>query len=254
MGVIVYNGVSSEDVGVFVEYYPDYTYASKTYKVADIEGRNGSLIVGGGYYKNVTQSYRIAFKPDLNESYDVAAARVAAWLHSYDGGYARLEDSYEPNVYRMAAYAQGATLTTFLRKAGRATIQFNCMPQRWLKSGEELINIDTSGAVIMNPTNKPAKPIITVHCDEAEPGGEGEESVSITGVLEINDYQISISDITDGMQIDCDLENVSSGALNLNNKVTLGPNWFPILEPGQNNIVFSGGITGISILPRWWII
>jgi phage-related protein len=38
---------------------------------------------------------------------------------------------------------------------------------------------------------------------------------------------------------------------NRNSTITLN-NGFPKLVPGENNISFSGGITSVEVIPKWW--
>ena len=71
------------------------------------------------------------------------------------------------------------------------------------------------------------------------------------GQLVVGNSQVSISDMTGTITLDCDVQNAYNGTLNLNNNITIIGGW-PVLEPGQTAISFSGGITAVEITPRWW--
>ena len=67
-------------------------------------------------------------------------------------GYGRLESTTEPDVYRLAQFINDLDPETGVElKSGLFTLNFNCMPQKFLKSGEQEIEIDDT-ATILNPT------------------------------------------------------------------------------------------------------
>lgn len=238
MGVIVFNGRSSADYGIIVEHPPGHSWPEKDYDVVHVPGRNGDLLFDNGSYKNVSRKYEIALGSRylyLHEQID----GIFAWLHSASG-YARLEDSYEPEHFRLAAYREGNDLENILGHAGRATISFDCKPQRFLKTGEKSIAFTGSG-YLMNPTQFTALPIIKITKNNS------------SGVLNINGYTLTIaSDSSTSLVIDSEIQNAYSGTLNKNSIVTLNSGNFPMLGAGSNAISFSGGISKVEVTPRWW--
>lgn len=238
MGIVIFNGLSSLDYGIQVEHPPAYEMAERDYENVPIPGRNGDMIIDKGGYKNVTRSYPISVG-SLEGNFASLAAGISRWLHS-TSGYARLEDSYEPDVYKIARYSGGGSIENILQHAGRITINFDRKPQRFLKSGETKIIIDQS-MVLENPTNEIALPIITVK-------GSGD------GVLNIGDYRVSIANIINSIDLNSEIEEAYNGLSNLNLYVTLNGLGFPKLLPGGNIISFSGGITSVEVLPKWWTV
>ena len=235
MGVIYFNGISSEKYGVLVEHPPGYSYPEKEIEFVHIEGRNGDLTIDKGSYQNVTRSYDLAVG-DESVKFSKLANNLSSWLHS-SRGYARLEDTYEPDYFRMAIYSEGNDIENILQHAGRVTVEFNCKPQRFLKSGDIPLRI-TNNKSLFNPTNFESNPLIVVN-------GSG------NGTIKIGDYTITVNGITSGMCIDSELMDVYKGSTNLNSKVVL-PNSFPRLVKGENTIQFSGGVTSLEVTPRWW--
>lgn len=136
MSTFTFNGVSSATYNVTVEKCPSYAVAQRMVEHIQIPGRNGDLIRDTGAYGNVEQTYSIYFD-GRSSSFQDAARDVAAWLNgSFD--YCRLEDTYDPNVYRMAVMSNMTEYRNFRNRLGRADVTFSCKPQRFLKSGETL--------------------------------------------------------------------------------------------------------------------
>lgn len=148
MGIITFNGVSSDTYGIRVEKCPDYNAAERKVEFISVEGRNGDLVRDTGAYTNVTQNYDVYFG-DEYDSFQRMSSAVSMWLLG-SRGYCRLEDDYFPEVYRMAVYNGMIQNRNFMNKKGRATLQFNCKPQRFLKTGEAWQNIPFGGSTFTN--------------------------------------------------------------------------------------------------------
>ena len=235
MGIVIFNGVSSKDLGIQVEHPPGYQTPVKDYDKIHVPGKNGDVIVYKGSYQNVNRTYDIAIG-DPERSFTEMANSISEWLNSTDG-YTRLEDSYEPEYYRLAIYEESPTITNIFQHGGRVTINFNCKPQRFLKSGDSKITT-TVNTSIKNPTKFPSLPIITVK-------GSG------AAELQVGTYHVSISDVGGSIVIDSEIQDCYAGTLNKNSYVTL-VNGYPKLAPGVNEISFSGGITEVEVIPKWW--
>ena len=234
MGIIVYNGKSSQDYSILVEHPPGYEYPEKDLEITHVPGRNGDVVYDTGSYQNVDRPYEIAF-PAIKERYEDVANRVSEWLHSART-YARLEDSYEPEYYRLAIYKESNALENILRGAGRTTILFNCKPQRFLKSGEET-HLFTRAGSIFNPTGFESLPIIKL-------------TTTAATNFSINGNVIQILQACTDLVINSDIQDCYAGTLNKNSIVRLSE--FPTLSPGINSINFVSGISKLEITPNWW--
>lgn len=236
MGIVMFNGTSSQDLHALVQTAPDYEFPEKDYNVTHVEGRNGDIVIDAGSWQNVNRTYNLAIDT-RTVSYAEVASKLVQWLHSASG-YARLEDSYEPDFYRMAMYKDSGSITNIYSKAGQIEVQFNCKPQRYLKSGE-IADIFTESTIYRNPTNFPSKPKITVH-------GSG------SGQITIGNYTISLLNILDGMVIDSELQDTYMSNKNCNSRVRISE--YPKIIAGNNTIALTGGVTSIEIIPRWWML
>lgn len=237
MGIIKYNGISTDEVGIVVETPPNYEIPERNYEIIPVPGRNGDIIIDLNSYKNVVREYDIAIGEEDGD-FSVLSSKIANWLYS-GHGYLRLEDSYLPEYYMMAAVIAPNNIINILQQAGRATVQFNRKPQRFLKSGDRPI-IVTKQTTLFNPTQFNSKPLIIVN-------GTG------SGVVNICGYSVKIDNLEDEITIDCELEESYKGTNNQNKKVTLS-NGYPLLVPRDNIVNFSGEITKVTIIPRWWTI
>ena len=236
MGEIIFNGHSSKEVGLEVETFPSYQAPRRSYEKVHIPGRNGDFLIDTGCWENVVREYSVSVG-SLERSYYDMMNKVTEWLHSTIS-YARLEDSYEPDIYRLAVYLEEITITNLFNQGGKATIQFDCKPQRFLKTGDEPITITAKSSIIQNPTSFASLPIIHVY-------GTG------NGTLVIGDNTITITEIGSNLIIDSDVQDVYYNTENKNSVIKL-PNGFPTFDPGLVKIGFSGGITKLEVIPKWY--
>lgn len=234
MGVIIFNNKSSADCRIQVAHPPGYAYPERDYTITHIPGRNGDIIQDNGCYKNVERTYEVSFDAP-NEDFATYANAVSAWLHSTTG-YARLEDSYEPDYYRMAVYQESNIFENLYNQAGTATIVFECKPQRFLKTGDNIVTIQNS-LTIMNPTGFEAYPLFKV--------------TGTSGVLTVNGNSITFSSIDNFVMLDCELQDAYKENINKNSTIS---GTFPVLKTGSNAISWTGDISSVTMKPRWWTI
>lgn len=234
--MISWAGKTSDTLCVIVEHYPIRVLPERVQTATEIAGRNGALLMVDGNWQNYEQEYEVYISAEKRGLVRAARA-VAEWLTA-PVGYQRLEDSYEPDVYRMAFYEGGQDIESILNRFGRATISFNCKPQRFLKSGEATKSFTAAGS-LTNITKFDALPMITVY-------GSGAGTVTVGGIT------VTLSAIDEYTVLDCELMDAYKGSVNKNPTVTATE--FPKLVPGVNTISFSGGVTSLEIMPRWWTI
>ena len=157
---IYFNGKSSADFGLIVEYYPESVHAARRGELIPIPGRNGVIIREDGAYDTYSQTFQIWFRNTLNRDTFQTARDVAEWLLGASG-FCRLEDTYEPEHFRLARFVGPLNVETVLKNHGRATLEFDVQPQRYLKSGETPLTF-TGGSTtsITNPTQFEARPLL----------------------------------------------------------------------------------------------
>lgn len=242
MGVIIFNGVSSSDLGLEVETFPNYVIPERQYDSISIPGRNGNLLIDSNTFTNVSKQYKVSVAALQTPFYEKMNS-IVEWLHSASG-YARLEDSYEPNHYRLACYRESMSIENIFNQAGTATISFDCKPQKYLKSGENVVEFTSEGR-ITNPTVFPSYPIIKVYSTNKQ-----------FGTVRIGGYSFVLSPSTSStsIEVNSELQDVYDGYLNKNSSITLNDGEFPALLPGDNNISFTSNINKVEVIPKWWTI
>ena len=228
---LTFNGITSLSMGVAISGEGSFDSPSRDMSSYTIPGRNGTLLYDNGRFNNITVSYPAFVIGNL----PTTAASIRSWLMT-PNSYKRLEDDYHTDEFRLAVFSGTVGFdTTAWNQHAEFEIKFNCKPQRFLKSGESAVAV-TNGGTITNPTDFTALPIITV---------TGTGSAELT----VGTTTVSFEDLDGGIVLDCDLQDAYYGLDPANNLMTGA---FPTLAPGSNGISWTGGITAVSITPRWW--
>jgi phage-related protein len=226
------DGVDAKTYGLILQKPIDFSEPIPIVETEHIEGRNGDIVYDTGAYENRTamaECYALVknVKPSLRA--------INHFLMS-NRGYRRLETSDDPEHFWLARVANGARIEQRLRTLAPFEIEFDCKPQSFLKIGEIPLYIE-SATTVMNKYGQTALPIIKVY-------GSG------AGSLWIGSVRVDFAEIDDMTILDCDLQNAYNGKGNRNLYID-APD-FPVLKDGETPVSFSGGITKIQIIPRWW--
>ena len=231
-GVLIFAGKSSREFGLYISGSGTFNAPQRDIEAVEIPGRNGTLTIDKKRFLNINISYP-AF---VREKFRACTDAAREWLLE-SAGYRRLEDNYHPDEYRMARFTGPLDWNTrILNHSGECALSFDCAPQRFLKVGEIPHTLTASGTFV-NPTVFEAKPLFRVY--------------GTSGTLTVGNTAIEISEIDEYVDIDCDTQNAYKGTENCNNKVTPV---FPTFSAGQTGVMFSGGITSVIVIPRWWTI
>ena len=236
--MIKFAGIRSDEVNLIIEHYPTRQFPEKNYDVIEVPGKDGDVVIDKGNFKNYRQSYSAfidANSPD-EETYYLVSTKIAEWLLG-NPGYQRLEDSYDPEFYRMAYYSGGSNFSNFFNVYGRGTIEFTCAPRRFYKYGEKEIEIE-SGFKIDSPSVFKAEPLFKITPTNAAP------SLTVNGKTVSFDSQNAFvvdttkhtSKKTDGTYV-----NMTSG------------NYEDLFLSKENTITFTG-CSSVVLIPRWWTI
>lgn len=234
---VIFDGKSLADFGVHVSGKNTFSAPERDYETTEVPGYNGSLHIDKGRFKSVTLTYPAFIFDNFSEN----VSNFRNYMLSRSGA-RRLEDSYNPDEYRLAVFKGPLTIDAVMLSAAEFDIEFECSGERFLKSGDEPKFFDANGT-IHNPTYFPSKPLIRIY-------GKGN--------VEIGDQLIMVSEHPHPyIDIDCKLMDAFYEATNCNNLVSLslpsGRNYIE-LEPDDTGIVLGNGITKVIIWPKWWIV
>lgn len=235
MNYLTFAGRNTLDYGIIISGEGTYSSPERNVKTQEVPGKNGNLFFDMGNFKNIPIQYPAFIKEGL-------PSRVKDFLNFAGSqiGYQRLEDTYHPYEFRMGRFKTNPSIKTFgyMNRSGEFTLEFDCKPQRFLKSGEESITLIDDG-VLYNRTLFNSKPLLRVY-------GAG------AGAVGIGSETITIGTIDEYVDIDCEIMDAFKGAVNCNTNVSFTDDI--VLIPGDNAISMAGNVERVDIIPRWYLI
>lgn len=236
MHFFTFAGKSSHDFGISISGEATYNSPERKFDEISVPGRSGTLIIDEDAFKNIPVKYPAFIIKDMPQR----ISDFANYMQSF-AGYQRIEDTYHPDTFRMGQYKGGLEVKTqgYMNRMGEFDIEFNCKPQRFLKSGEIIQSFSANGS-LYNNSRYDAKPLLRVY-------GSG------AGTVGLGSYIITISQIDEYMDIDCEIMDAYKGVANCNSYVSFNADSIK-LHSGTNGITFTGGITKVDIKPRTYII
>ena len=228
-----FNGTNSLAEQLIIQSKNTFAGAARDLSFTSVPGRSGDLIIDNKRYKNVTIKYKVAALEGVHDIREIAH-RVKGWLSS-EAGYFELTDSYDPDYFRLAAYADAYNLEQDLPCLGYSTIQFNCKPFKYRLDGKRPVLLGAA-AHLQNPEFFTAKPYIKIT-------GSG----NIT--LSINSNSYVFKNVSEYIEVDSEIMDAFKGSVNENAKMFTPT--FPELVRGDNYISWTGTVTSVEIVPRW---
>lgn len=234
MRSFTFGDLDSKDYNIGISGSGIYTIPARDVEKITIPGRNGQLTIDKGRYENVEVKYPAYIADGFQQSYDQFRAKITQMK-----GYQKLRDDYSPEYYRYGLFESELSPSVgVLNRNAVFDIVFNCKPQRFLISGDEVVEFTADGQ-IFNPTNQNAKPLIRIYG---------------TGVVTINGYQMSILGHNQSyVDIDTEIYDAYCNGTNMNRYVAINEFvGFPILKSGNNVVDLGSGITKVQITPRWF--
>lgn len=224
--------------------------AEKNLEEFTIPGRNGTFhYTAPNTYKNVIVPYDCFIFKDFKRN----VAELRSFLLSREG-YVRIEDTHHPDEFRMGIYHEEFAPDVFDDlSAAEFTLNFDCKPERWLKSGERVKEFYSASSPLENTTYFEAKPLITLY---GEPNASCAFNIKTYGSQGI-DTEIRFTMPQSGyITIDTEIEEVYADGVSYNNIIHFDPDdnpclYFPTIKPGSNDVRL-WNLTKVEIIPRWW--
>ncbi len=250
MGLFIFNNKSSEDFGLVVQAPPVYSFPDRDISSTRVPGRNGDIIIDNGSFKNVPRSYIVGVKYKQSTGQYETFERILDWLNSKKGGYAVLEDSYDPEVYRMASFQLSGDINDYHSQAGAMTITFNCKPQRFLKMGDNETVYMGKQFHITNNSGFESAPLIAVDNISTDLS-----NVLMLSIIDKNSKAntiITFSQYTGSLLIDSAEQTVVDAQGNDQyDKLSLNGTKFPALYGGKNTFSFGKYIVDSVEIPSY---
>lgn len=281
---LVYNGISSRDYGVWISGSGTYNKPMRRVEKYTIPGRSGALVVDENAFENVTVAYPAFIARGFESRFnDFMAAMYSA------NGYARLEDNYDNDHYRLAVF-NGAIEPEVgtLNRSGRFTLEFDCMPQRWFREDAKVQvygygSENSNGTKIIPKSFYTAKPQIFIQkyssaVSNPLPGATIMEylmkQMPDNGFAQTGFYGFRISSEYpyESLYVDCENEEfyyIDNNGRNINvsnyilGNALSGENRLPFFSiKGHREIAYASFVEGnasggdrnvqIFVTPHWW--
>jgi len=232
--IFIYAGRPSSSFFTFVSDSDGWNSATRQLDAITVPGRNGTLTpLNSNTFNNVQVTYKCYMSKEMSIKLD----ELRAYLNAFNG-YQRLEDTINSTYYRMARYNGSFEVESKDKLAATFDITFDCMPQKFLKSGEAVTTLTATGN-INNPTSYNAKPVLKIY-------GIGEVKIGLSTI------KVKKAG-TQFIELDCDTLNAYEGADNRNSNIEL-VNEPVLLANAVTGITLGSGITKVEIKPRWYTI
>lgn len=229
---LIFGDVNTRDYSVGIYGNQLASAPERDRKFVSVPGKNGDVEIDNGRYKNITVSY----KAYIVRNYEANIRTLRNALLS-QRGYQRLEDTINPDEFRLGVAIPFDVKEAGVLKAGEFTMQFNCKPQRYLKAGDQPIEI-TAATTLYNEYQETALPLIRAYG---------------TGTFTIGADTVTITSASGYTDIDCELMEAYKDTMAHNCNGNISLTQFPKLVHGSNAISFTG-ITRLIITPRYWIL
>ena len=158
---IIFGGIDSADFGIYIGGEGTFNAPQRDVEMISIPGRDGAFALDKGRFENIEVKYTV-----INQEPDLAtfSANLEGFRNALcsQRGYQRLEDTFHPDEYRMAVFADKFEVKPIeYNTASKFDIVFNCKPQRYLTEGETAVSV-SDGDTLTNPTLFEAHPLLEV--------------------------------------------------------------------------------------------
>lgn len=226
---------------VYIDTSLSYNKPERRVTSYSIPGRSGNLIIdeqtpqNGVVYNNVTITYPAFIHGDFKTTWDALINGLGRLQ-----GYHKMECDADPNHFRMGrVIIPQAPDVKHIGEDAFFNMSFDCKPQRFLYSGDALVEWD--GGSLHNPTNFDSYPLLKI---------TGTGSIRFVS----GDVTVTITSPTAYTYIDCEtMTCYYNKYTSLNQYVSFDKPYFPALYQGNNfYTIESEGITKVEVKPRWW--
>ena len=247
-----FDGIKSTDYGVWISGEATFNAPERDVTVVEIPGRNGTLTIDNGRWKNVQITYPCFMSGNFLDEFDTFKNAI---LPKY--GYLKLEDTYHPTGYRMARITGGIKPKPgSYNKSAKFDITFDCWPQFYLypqgSAFPESITIAGSGTIEDVPLVSYSQPKVSVYFVRPLVYEEKSGSVTIGGkTITFTDVPYA-SGSAQLFVIDSQSKTITHrvGSENVDISEYCSGEFYEILPPSTE--VSSTSVAQLIIEPRWW--
>lgn len=212
-----FDNENSLDSGIYITGEAVFNAPKRVVEMVNVPGRNGSIAIDEGRFENIPVKYPAGCFADNMADFAEKVANFRNILASRFT-YKRLEDTYYPDEFRMGLYRSGLEVDVVNQaRAGKFDIEFDCKPQRFLKSGEipveytpgqtpsdeqtktgSIVTFEAEEGTIISDIKADINPVQDLHgYDKPWAGGNGKNKLDYTNETDssnehIRKYHISL--------------------------------------------------------------
>lgn len=240
--MIEFAGIRSDEKYVIVEHYPSRKFPKRKYIIEAVPGRSDDIVIpeADDAFSNYDEKY-IVFLDSKAPGLPQAARGLAEWLLG-NPGYQRLEDSYDPDFYRMAYYSGGEEFLNVFNEYGRGQLTFTCAPKRFYKTGEKEIAV-TNGTKIYGPSSFKCHPIYKIT-------GSGNCTITITDKTG-SAKTFTINSVNGTVTIDSE-RHTALNASNVSVNRNVQSDYENLYLDQESSISWNSAVSSLIVIPRWW--
>lgn len=227
---IILDGISSEEVGLYVDTPPLPPMALRKYSMFETEELGQSLTLGHDFFEDITLTIS-CFVFDYGKNIDINA--VYAWLR----GKQKLQTSIYNDWYYYIKQIP-AVLPSYSGKGlYKLDISFVCSPYRY-NVNNDIVTIERPETMIEIGGSYYARPIYKIY-------GNGEIKLIVNDDIM---HTLTIYDVSDYVIVDCEKMMVHKDGVWQKNKGIL-----PFFDIGTNVVNYTGNVEKIEITKneRW---
>lgn len=236
-----YNGLNSNEFGLLIKDWNYLDSPEKNIEEVEVPGRNGSLFIDHGNYKN--RIIDITCLVDLRDKdKNEVANKLNEWL-LLDSSYKKLRISDDVDTYYEATCINKLSFTEILSDYFEIVISFSAKPFKKNNKNESIIILKGDTVTIYNPSKIEAEPILKITTTLKE--------AVCSFSLNNNSYSLANHPATE-FTIDSELMYVyrDNNGLIENYNSYYRNDFFPTLQSGENIITGLKNIKQIELIPN----
>lgn len=234
--MITFNGKNSDEFYLQSEGGMTFVSPSRNIEYIHIDGKDGEIATGDGMLKNINQGFPFRVRCPVGTNIRKLSSDISNWLKKDNLWHDFLDSSDKDFIYR-AMYVDEYELERLLFRNGKLVLTFVLKPYKYLKTG---LNELSNPSYVDNPFDRLSKPKITI---------KGTGNITLT----IGNQTINLKGVDGGVIIDSLYDTVSNlDGTSAWTKITTYP--LPKISKGRQNIITTGTVTDIKIVPRWEMI
>ena len=223
-----WNGVKSTTKGIKLQEMPQIIRPEERIEHVTIPGRAGEVTLTEG--EDIYNSYIQTIPLIIESAANVSAAE--AWLRgsgyvTFGGQSGKKQKARVINSVEFRKHSPNSSWW-------EGEVQFYCAPLKEDTTSTDT-EVESSGTTVNNPGDVISRPMITVT-------GSGDVTITIGGKT------IAITGLETGWKVDSELQWVLDGSEPQQGVYT---GEFPVFQPGNNTVAFTGSITKLTIDGRW---